>query len=55
MLSSVFLISFLSCSQLNSMILRLDEVAGLNAKQKKEIILELKKVSPTCQITFKRK
>lgn len=55
MLSSVFLSSFLSCSQLNAIILRLDEVVGLNAKQKKEIVLELKKVSPTCQITLKIK
>jgi hypothetical protein len=50
---SIFLITFLSCSQVQATINRLQNIAILSSEQKTEIVQELRKVAPTCPIIIK--
>lgn len=52
---NLFLVSLLSCSQINATINRLNEVLILTEKQKMDLIAELKKVNNSCTYTFKKK
>lgn len=49
-----FLVFLLSCGQINSIINRLNVVLNLTETQKKDLIVELKKVNNLCTYTFKR-
>jgi hypothetical protein len=51
---SIFLLTFLSCSQLYSVVTRLQNVIHLTPQQKAEIVLELRKVVPTCPVIIKQ-
>jgi hypothetical protein len=50
---NIFLIIFLSCSQVQAISARLQNIALLTSQQKDEIIKEIKKVVPTCPIIIK--
>ena len=50
---NIFLITFLSCSQVQAIATRLQNIALLTSHQKNEIIEEIKKVVPTCPIIIK--
>jgi hypothetical protein len=50
---NIFLITFLSCSQVQAIATRLQNIALLTLQQKNEIIEEIKKVVPTCPIIIK--
>jgi hypothetical protein len=52
---SVLLVTFLSCSQVQVIADRLQNIALLTLEQKKEIIQELKKVVPSCPVIIKNK
>lgn len=52
---SIFLVTFLSCSQIQATINRLQNLAVLSQEQKTEIIQELKRVVPTCPVIIKNK
>lgn len=43
---------FLNCSQLNSILNRLDRVTNLTELQKRNIVLEISRVVPTCSFKF---
>ena len=45
---SLFLTLFISCSDLYSIVNRLQSIIGFNYQQKMEIIEELKKIAPFC-------
>jgi hypothetical protein len=45
---SILLVTFLSCSQVLAIAYRLQGIAMLSPQQKYEIMVELKKVVPTC-------
>jgi len=47
---SVFLTTFLNCSQVFAILTKLQSIMGLTHQQKIEIINELKKVVPSCPI-----
>jgi hypothetical protein len=51
---SIFLVTFLSCSQVHVIINRLQNIAMLTLHQKNEIARELKKVVPSCPIIIKK-
>jgi hypothetical protein len=51
---STFLLTFISCNQLNRIITKLENVASLTPIQKKEIVIELKKVVPSCPIIIQK-
>lgn len=50
---NIFLVTFLSCSQVQSVANRLQNIAMLTPQQKVEIIQELKKVVPSCPVIIK--
>ena len=50
---ALFLTTFLSCSDLVKIANRLTNVKMLTPEQKIEILLELKKVVPTCPLIIK--
>lgn len=50
----IFLITFLNCSQLYSIINRVQSIIHLTPQQKAEIVLELRKVVPTCPVIIKK-
>jgi hypothetical protein len=52
---NIFLITFLSCSQVQAIATRLQNIALLTPQQKNEIVEEIKKVVPTCPIVIKNK
>jgi hypothetical protein len=47
---SIFLATFLSCNQVLAIAYRLQGIAMLSPQQKYEILVELKKVVPTCPV-----
>lgn len=47
---SVFLTTFLSCSKVIEIADRLQDVMGLNYRQKIEIVNELRKIVPSCPV-----
>ena len=50
----VFLTTFLSCSQIFSIVNKLQSVAGLTYQQKIDIIQELRKVVPSCPVVIQK-
>jgi hypothetical protein len=52
---NIFLITFLSCSQVQVIAARLQNIALLTPQQKTEIIEEIKKVVPSCPVIIKNK
>jgi hypothetical protein len=50
---SIFLVTILSCSQVFAIVQRLQNIYLLTKEQKNEIILELRKVVPTCPVIIK--
>jgi hypothetical protein len=50
----IFLFTFLSCSQLYSVVNRLQNIVQITPQQKSEIVLELRKVVPTCPVIIKK-
>jgi hypothetical protein len=52
---SIFLVTFLNCSQVQAIVTRLYNIALLTPEQKIEIIQEIKKVVPTCPVIIKNK
>jgi hypothetical protein len=52
---NIFLITFLSCSQVQAIAARLQNIALLTSQQKNEIIEEIKKVVPSCPVIIKNK
>jgi hypothetical protein len=51
---SLFLFTFLSCSQVQVVSNQLQNIAMLTPQQKKEIAQELKKVVPSCPIIIQK-
>jgi hypothetical protein len=51
---SIFLITFLSCSQVQTVVNRLQGIAMLTPQQKTEIAQELKKVVPSCPVIIRK-
>jgi hypothetical protein len=49
----LFLTTVISCSDAVKIINRVSSIVGLNAKQRIEIITEIRKVIPTCPVTIK--
>jgi hypothetical protein len=47
---SILLVTFLSCNQVLAISYRLQGIAMLSPQQKYEIMVELKKVVPTCPV-----
>ncbi|MCJ7648266.1 MAG: hypothetical protein MUP85_06610 [Candidatus Lokiarchaeota archaeon] len=47
---SILLVTIISCSQLYSIVNRLQSIIGINYQQKMEIIKELKKIVPSCPV-----
>jgi hypothetical protein len=52
---SIFLVTFLSCGQVQIIMNRLQNIALLTLEQKAEIAQEIKKVVPSCPIIIKNK
>jgi hypothetical protein len=50
---SIFLVTILSCSQVFAIARRLQNISLLTKEQKNEIILELRKVVPTCPVIIR--
>jgi hypothetical protein len=50
---SIFLTTILSCNQVISVLNRLQNIALLSSQQKMEILVELKKVVPSCPVIIK--
>jgi hypothetical protein len=50
---NILLVTFLSCSQVFAIVQRLQNVPMLTKEQKREIMLELRRVVPTCPIIIK--
>lgn len=53
-MESIFLTTIISCSQAMGALNRLTSVVGLTEQQKNEIIVELRKIIPSCPITIKK-
>lgn len=51
---SIFLTTFLSCSQVYIIANRLQSIIGLNYQQKIEIANELRKVVPSCPVIINK-
>jgi hypothetical protein len=51
---SIFLVTFLNCSQVQAIANRLQNIAMITPEQKYEIIKEIKKVVPTCPVIIKK-
>lgn len=51
----LFASTIITCSQAINVINRVSSVAGLSELQRKEIILELKKIIPSCPVTVLKK
>jgi len=51
---TIFLVTFLSCSQLQVIANRLQNIVLLTPQQKTEIIQELKKVVLTCPVIIRK-
>jgi hypothetical protein len=51
---SVFLTTFLSCSQVLGIANRIQVIVGLSYQQKMEIVNELRKVVPSCPVIIKK-
>jgi hypothetical protein len=51
---SVFLTTFLSCSQVLGIANRIRAIVGLSYQQKMEIVNELRKVVPSCPVIIKK-
>lgn len=51
---SVFLATFLSCSQVLGIANRIQSIIGLTYQQKIEIVNELRKVVPSCPVIIKK-
>jgi hypothetical protein len=49
----ILLVTFLNCGQLYSILNRMETVLHLTPQQKAEIVLELRKVVPTCPVIIK--
>jgi hypothetical protein len=47
---SILLVTFLNCNQVLAISYRLQGIAMLSPKQKYEILVELRKVVPTCPV-----
>lgn len=54
-MGSLFLITFLSCSQVQAILMRIQKANYLTSEQKTEVIEELKASVPTCPIFIKKK
>jgi hypothetical protein len=52
---SIFLVTFLNCSQVIAISNKLQNIAMLTPEQKTQIIQELKKAVPTCPVVIKSK
>jgi hypothetical protein len=52
---SIFLVTFLNCSQVQTIANKLQNIAMLTSEQKTEIVEELKKAVPTCPVVIKNK
>jgi hypothetical protein len=52
---NIFLITFLSCSQVQAVANRLQNIAMITLEQKNKIIEEIKKVVPTCPVIINNK
>jgi hypothetical protein len=50
----IFLFTFISCNQLLGIVNRLQGIIYLTPQQKAEIVLELRKVVPTCPVIIKK-
>ena len=46
--------TIISCSDAVAIVNRLTSVVGLNARQKTEIIFEIRKIVPTCPVIIKK-
>lgn len=53
-MTSIFLTTVISCSQAIKTLNKLTSVVGLTEYQKNEIVVELKKIIPSCPITIKK-
>lgn len=53
-MQSIFLTTVISCSQALTTLSRLTSLVGLTEHQKSEIVIEIKKIIPSCPITIKR-
>ena len=51
---NIFLITFLSCSQVQAIAAKLQNIAFLSPQQKHEIIEEIKQVVPSCPVVIKK-
>jgi hypothetical protein len=49
----IFSATIISCSQALQIIDRLQKIVGLTPIQRKEILIEMKKVIPSCPVTVK--
>lgn len=47
--------TIISCSQAVALVLRLRDVVGLTEKQKSEIVIEMKRLVPSCPVKIKDK
>lgn len=54
MVFNFFLVFLLSCSQIHSLMNRLNQLLRLTETQKKSLISELKKVNTSCTYTFSK-
>lgn len=54
-MGTLFLITILSCSQVQGILMRIQKADYLNSEQKNEVIEELKSAVPTCPIFIKKK
>lgn len=51
----LFLTTIISCAQAIGIIHKLTSVVGLTEVQKKEIIIEIKKIIPSCPVKIEKK
>jgi hypothetical protein len=51
---SIFIVTFLSCRQIFSIVNRLQNITSLSSEQKEEIVLELKRIVPTCPVIIRK-
>lgn len=49
----IFSATIISCSQALQIVDRLQKIVGLTPIQRKEILIEMKKVIPSCPVTVK--
>jgi len=52
---SIFLTTIISCSQAIGMLHKIVNVVGLTEIQKKEIIIEIRKIIPSCPVKIEKK